>query len=267
VLLAHALDCRRIDLYARFEQVPGAEAVASFRDLVKRAADHEPFAYLVGEKEFYSLRFKVTPDVLIPRPETETLVEVALDHCRARGLDAPHLLDMGTGSGCIAVAMLAQLPVSTAVASDVSSEALAVARQNAESHGVADRVTFVQADRFDLPGDQSSPQMFDLILSNPPYVGEGEVPSLPANVRDHEPREALTDGADGLSFFRDFGERAADFLKPGGVLIVEVGAGQAARAIELIAASGRLVHTKTTKDRVVGHDRVITFALAEAASP
>lgn len=262
LLLAHALDCRRIDLYARFEVEPDAERVAEFRSLVKRAADHEPIAYLVGEKEFFSLRFLVSPDVLIPRPETETLVEVALDRCRTRSLTAPSILDLGTGSGCIVVALLTQLPEATALATDLSAAALDVARQNAERHAVENRITFVEADRFAIPEDVAEPGSFDMIVSNPPYVGVHAMESLPANVRDYEPKHALTDGADGLSIFRALGEAGPDLLKQNGALIVEVAAGQAQDAIETVIQSSRLIHGKTVKDRVLGHDRVIVFECA-----
>jgi len=266
VLLAHALECQRIELYAGFERVPEADRVAKFRELVKRAAGHEPFAYLVGEKEFYSLRFAVTPDVLIPRPETETLVEVALDHCAGASLCAPHVLDVGTGSGCIVIALLSQLRDATAVATDSSPSALEVAKLNAAAHSVAARVAFLVADGLQLPPATASPHKFDLIASNPPYVAGDDMAALAANIRDHEPHEALTDGADGLSFFRAFGEVAPDLMSPGGVLICEVGDGQAERAVEAVAASGRLNWKKTVRDRIVGRDRVIVFEHGAATS-
>jgi len=259
VLLAHALGCRRIDLYTRFENEPQPELITNFRALVKRAADHEPIAYLVGEKEFFSLRFTVTPDVLIPRPETETLVEVAVDRCQARSTAAPRIFDLGTGSGCIVVALLTQLPEATAVASDLSAAALDIARQNAERHGVGERVTFVEADRFAIPEALAEAATFDLLVSNPPYVPENDFQTLAANVRGHEPRTALTDGADGLSFFRVLGDDGAKLLKPDGALIVEVAAGQAQHAIETVTQSSRLIHRKTVKDRVLGHERVVVF--------
>jgi len=259
VLLAHTLGCRRIDLYARFENEPAPERVAVFRALVKRAAEHEPIAYLIGEKEFFSLGFTVTQDVLIPRPETETLVEVVLDRCKDRSIRAPRIFDLGTGSGCIVVALLKQLPEATAVASDFSAAALDVARQNAERHGVVERVAFVEADRFAIAEDIAAPKTFDLVVSNPPYVARAEMAALPANVRDHEPEAALTDGADGLSFFVALGDGGAKLLKADGALMVEVAAGQAPHAIEAVMQSSRLVHSKTVKDRVLGHDRVIVF--------
>ena len=259
VLLAHTLDCRRIDLYAGFEKEPEPERVTEFRALVKRAADHEPIAHLVGEKEFFSLSFMVTTDVLIPRPETETLVEVAVDRCQARSIGGLRIFDLGTGSGCIIVALLTQLPEATAVATDLSAAALDIARQNAERHEVADRVAFAEADRFAIPEEFARPGTFDLVVSNPPYVAEGDLETLAANVRDYEPQTALTDGADGLSFFRALGDDGAKLLKPDGALIVEVAAGQAQHAIETVTQSSRLVHSKTVKDRVLGHDRVIVF--------
>lgn len=259
VLLAHTLGCRRIDLYARFETEPEPDRVTEFRALVKRAAGHEPIAYLIGEKEFFSLSFTVTPDVMIPRPETETLVEVARDHCQARSIGGPRIFDLGTGSGCIVVALATQLPEATAVATDLSAAALEVARQNAERHDVADRVIFVEADRFAIPEELAGPGTFDLVVSNPPYVAETDIETLPANVRDYEPKTALTDGADGLSFFRALGDDGAELLKQDGALIVEVAAGQAQHAIETVTQSSRLVHSKTVKDRVLGHDRVIVF--------
>src|SRR5437870_3202891 len=165
VLLAHALGCARIDLYARStDETPEAERT-NFRELVKRRVEGCPVAYLVGTKEFYLLPFEVTPAVLIPRPATEALVLAALE--RLKPLTAPRVLDVGTGSGCIAVSVAKQKAGATVIAIDQSREALAVARRNAERHAVANRVTFIESDLFaGLPGQTP----FDLILSNPPYV-------------------------------------------------------------------------------------------------
>ncbi|MGD2110014.1 MAG: HemK/PrmC family methyltransferase, partial [Phycisphaerae bacterium] len=146
VLLAHATRRRRIDLYARYDESLEQEPLTRFREWVRRAAEHEPIGYLVEEKEFFSLPFRVTPDVLIPRPETEVLVESAIDHCAESKLKEPRVLDVGTGSGCIAVAVLTQIPGARAVATDISSAALGVARENAERHDVSDRLTLVEAD-------------------------------------------------------------------------------------------------------------------------
>ena len=153
ILLSQAIGCRRIDLYSRFEDEPTSEAMDRFRDWVKRAASQEPIAYLVGEKEFFSLALTVTRDVLVPRPETETLVEWVLDDCRTLGNASSNVLDVGTGSGCIAVAVLVNLPGARVVGCDISPSALQVATQNADRHGVNVRFTPVEADCLQLPSD------------------------------------------------------------------------------------------------------------------
>jgi len=262
VLLAHAAECRRIDLYTRFDTELDEQRRARFRELVKRAADGEPIAYLVGEKEFFSLSFSVTPAVLIPRPETETVVEAALEHCAAAGLENPCVWDLGTGSGCIAVAILTQLKRATAVATDISADALALARENALRHGVADRFTVIAADSLAIPQSAVPAGGFDVLVSNPPYVPDGATGSLPVTVSAYEPRAALAGGDDGLTFYRRIAEGAAGLLAPAGVVIVEVGDGRAATAVAAMNASGPVRHVRTYKDRVVGKDRVLLFALA-----
>jgi len=259
VLLAHALVCRRIDLYARFESVPAQAAVERYRDWVRRAAKHEPIAYLVGEKEFFSLAFHVSPAVLIPRPETETLVEAVLDHCRQGGLTAPELWDLGTGSGCIAVALLVHLPAARVVASDLSPEALAVARANAESHGVAGRLVTAEADGVSLSAPVVPAGGFDVIVSNPPYIAALEVEELDECVRRYEPRRALTDGNDGLDLFRALGAEASRFLRPDGVVAVEVGGGQADEAAAAVERAGELTLRRRCRDRVSGQVRGLVF--------
>jgi len=318
VLLAHAAGCRRIELYTRFEGRLTDEQTSRFREWVRRAAAQEPIAYLVGQREFFSLPFTVTPDVLIPRPETESLVERAVDHCTQAGLQAPKILDVGTGSGCIVVSLLTQMRQAVAVGSQVSEAALAVARTNAARHGVADRVTFVQADRLAIPaecipggvaltpvnkrdaltppasrraglsqgerGNAPTPPAsrqtglsqgesrealtpslslrergFDLLVCNPPYIPAGGVGGLAACIRDFEPHSALTDGADGLSFYRSVAAEAPRLLAASGVVIMEVGDGQAGDAIATMLASGAWTHVATLKDRVVGKERVIVL--------
>ncbi len=261
VLLAHAATCRRIDLYTRFEEVLPAERLDRFRSWVSRAAKHEPIAYLVGYKEFFSLSMVVTPEVLIPRPETETLVECVIDHCRAAGLSEPFLLDLGTGSGCIVVALLSQLKSARAVATDVSPAALEVARRNAQRHGVSDRLELIEADLLAIPEAAVPPGGFDVLLCNPPYVAVGELERLDRTVREYEPRIALTDEANGLSFFRAIGVDGPALLGPRGSVFVETGDGQASAVIETITVSGRLTHKGTWKDRTVGQDRVVMFSL------
>ncbi|HKQ49093.1 MAG TPA: peptide chain release factor N(5)-glutamine methyltransferase [Phycisphaerae bacterium] len=259
ILLAHALGCRRIDLYARFEQAPTEPQRATFRELVRKAAEHQPIAYLVGHKEFYSLDFLVTPDVLIPRPETELLVEQALAWCATHPQDRYDLLDVGTGSGCIAVAICKRQASVHAVATDVSDAALAVAAENARRHELAERIRTMRADLFNLPPDVVPPGKFNLIVSNPPYVSETDRDSLPENVRKYEPAAALFAGADGLDVFRRIATDVTRYLRLGGLLLVEVGMGQAKSVDEIFAAHG-LKSQARFKD-VNGIERALAFTL------
>jgi release factor glutamine methyltransferase len=260
VLLAHTAGCRRIDLYTRFDRPLAGEPLDRFREWVRRAADQEPIAYLVGEKEFYSRAFRVTPDVLIPRPETELLVEAVIDHCHGRRLKAPPILDLGTGSGCLAVTCLLELPDSTAVAVDVSAAALRVACENATRHGVAARCTFVTADRLNVPAEFVPEGGFDVLVSNPPYVPDGAGSQVDPSVRRFEPRMAWTDGADGLSFYRTMAADGPRFLSTGSAVFVEIGDGQARAVTEIFASSRAFRHERTYRDRSVGAERVLMFA-------
>lgn len=259
ILLAHAMVCERIDLYCRFEDEPGEQALATFRDLVRRAARHTPIAYLVGRKEFFSLSFEVNADVLIPRPETETLVERAVDYCKGCSDPRVEVLDVGTGSGCIIIALLSQAPNARGTATDVSAAALNVARRNAERHQVADRIDFLEADRLNLPREAIPAGGFHLIVCNPPYVSKEEMDTLPRTVRDHEPAVALTDGGDGLSFFRSMANDGASILKQGGTILVEIGAGQHEAVRAIFAAEGRFDHAGTYRSPGDPHERVMHF--------
>ncbi|MDA0970991.1 MAG: peptide chain release factor N(5)-glutamine methyltransferase, partial [Planctomycetota bacterium] len=193
VLLASVLGCQRIELYTRFDEVVADEPRAAFRELVKRRGHGEPVAYLTGTKEFFSLSFRVTRDVLVPRPETESLVVRSLDLCR--GLAGARIVDVGTGSGAIAVVLARHLPGASITAIDISPQAVAVARENVEAHGVADRVRVLEGDLLSgLPEEAT----FDLIVSNPPYIREDEFAGLPRDVRDFEPRGALVAGPRGV---------------------------------------------------------------------
>lgn len=260
VLLASSLNCARIDLYARFDNVLDESQLASFRDSVRRAADNEPVAYIVQEKEFFSLPFRVTPDVLIPRPETEVLVECVLDHMTRRELVTPNILDLGTGSGCVAVAILHQCKHAVAVATDVSASAIELAKFNADRNGVLDRLTLAQADSLTIPSDIVPAGGFDVLVSNPPYVPAAEMKELAACVRDHEPKIALTDGLEGVSFYQRIAADGSALLKPDGVVIVEVGAGQADGVRDIFKRAGTFMHCETRRDAVVGADRVLKFA-------
>jgi len=221
LLLAHVLRCSKIDLLVRFEEVPPDAQRAAFRELIKRRVDGLPVAYLVGFREFYLLEFEVSPAVLVPRPETETLVAQALQLLKP--LAAPMVLDLGTGSGCIGISIAHQKPDARVTLADVSPDALDVARRNAKKHGVEARMHFRQGDLFAaLPAGS----LFDAILCNPPYIAPGELATLAPDVREHEPRLALDGGPDGLAFYRRLAADAGRHLNSGGVLLMEIGSTQ-----------------------------------------
>jgi len=234
VLLAHVLGCGRIDLYARFEHRPDAEHLATFRQLVARAHKREPVAYLIGEKEFYSLRFRVTPDVLVPRPETEVLVSQAVAHLRSLGRPG-QMRDACTGSGCVAVAVAKQVADAEVLATDVSPAAIEVAKGNAAAHGLDDRVRCRLADLLDVPDDCQAFRQVDVLAANPPYVADGD--DVAEEVR-REPAQALFAGPDGLDVLRPLIRAAPDHLPSGGILAVEFGTGQADAVRDLILETG-----------------------------
>ncbi|MGH9749269.1 MAG: peptide chain release factor N(5)-glutamine methyltransferase [Candidatus Polarisedimenticolia bacterium] len=223
-LLAHALGVERARLHLDPRREAPPAAAALYRALLARRARREPVQYLVGEQEFWSLALRVTPAVLIPRPETELVVAACI---RRNTVPNPVILDLGTGSGCIAIAVAREIPGARVLASDVSREALDVARDNARRLGVEGRVEFRQGDLFAALSDAVPEGGADFILANPPYVSDGEFPGLPPEVRDHEPRAALVAGPDGLEVHRRIAVGAARMLRPGGLVIVEFGAGQA----------------------------------------
>jgi len=233
LLLAHALGWKRIDLYAHYDHVPSGEGLARFREMVKERGRRVPTRYLTGACEFYSIPLAVTPAVLIPRPETELLVERALALLPKDAVTT--VADLGTGSGAIAIAVAAHRPLARVVATDSSAEALALARANAERHGLAGAIEFRQGHWFAAlePG-----ALFDAVLSNPPYVAAGDLAAAMPEVRDHEPRLALDGGADGLDALRVIVAGAAEWLRPGGWLIVEIGAGQAQGVMRLATETG-----------------------------
>ena len=236
LLLLHVLGRDRTWLYAHPEEsVP--EAIAErFQALIARRAAGEPTQYLTGKQEFWGLEFEVTPDVLIPRPETEHVMEVALDRLALREARAGRpqmtsgegflIADIGTGSGCLAIALAKELPKAKICATDISSEALVVARRNAERQGVAERIHFVQCNLLEgLESPVTSNQLprTDLIVSNPPYVGRCETETLPIEVRGHEPATALYGGEKGYELYADLVSQAARNLRPGGILVLELG--------------------------------------------
>ena len=271
LLLLHALGRNRTWLYAHPEEIIADAEARRFFELIARRAAGEPTQHLTGKQEFWGLEFEVTPDVLIPRPETEHVIEVALDRLalRERRLGRPQkstgsglqIADIGTGSGCIAVALAKELPAANFLATDISHAALAVAQRNAQRHAVSDRIKFREANFLspvraqqaasqpgNIPdsvpplfhesrntGHESRP--FDLIASNPPYIGRREAPSLPREVRDHEPDSALYAGEEGYELYANLIAQSAQHLKPGGILVLELGHNSLAAVQPLLDAS------------------------------
>jgi release factor glutamine methyltransferase len=235
LLLAYVLGWDRIRVLSRPEQSLEEEAWIRYQALVRRSAKGEPLQYLTGQQEFYGLLFQVTPDVLIPRPETELLVEEALSLIRRLLLPEIRFLDIGTGSGCIAVSVAHEFSGSVGWAVDISAAALRIARNNAVRHGVAPRIQFVQADLLEC---FPLAPVFHFILSNPPYVAREEYDSLPAAVKYHEPRGALFGGENGLETYRRLIPGVASRLVPGGYLLLELGAGQQKSVGQLVETGG-----------------------------
>jgi release factor glutamine methyltransferase len=223
LLLASVLECQRIELYTRFDHTPTPDQLTAYRELVRRASQHEPVAYLIGVKEFYSLPFIVTPAVLIPRPETELVVDHAVEHLRQ--LDTPPAVwDVCTGSGCVALATAQQVPTARALATDISADAITIAQANTDALDLSARVTCIQADLLTRPTVFTECERFDVITANPPYVAQDDwvAPSVA-----YEPEMALYAEDSGLAIIAQLIETAPANLTPGGCLIMEFGMGQA----------------------------------------
>lgn len=254
VLLAAARGCSRIDLYTTFDETASDTTRSIFRELVRRRAAGVPVAYLVGRKEFYSLSFRVTPDVLVPRPETELLVVALLDYLKTWSVEPiAEIVDVGTGSGVIAISVAKHDSNCHLTAVDISSSALEVARENAQDHGVEDRVTFVKSDLFDQlpPG-----QRFHAIASNPPYVSQSGMETLAVEQKQYEPRVALVAGKCGTEVIDRLIAVAPERLHPDGWLLIEVGAAQATLVEKRIEESGWFQIDTTRKD-LAGIARII----------
>lgn len=244
VLLSHTLQRPRLAFYSNPGQPLSPQQKSQYWDLVERRGRGEPVAYIVGEKEFFSLSFLVDRSVLIPRPETEGVVEAALEALRPMEKGrAATFFDVGTGSGAIAVAILVNRPESRAFASDISPAALDVARRNAERHGVGDRLTLLEGELFAGFGGE-----VDLVVANPPYVGENERECLSSEVSDFEPPGALFTDGDGLAVIRRLIRNAPDHLPDGGWLISEMGYGQGGEVGDLLRADGRWTDIDIRKD-------------------
>lgn len=255
VLLSHILDRERIQLYVNFDQPLQPQELTAFREAVKKRVARMPVAYITGHKEFMGLDFRVAPAVLIPRPDTEILVEAVLQ--KLQGVSPVQVLDLGTGSGAIIVSLVANLPAAQGIGVDISEEALAIARSNAEKHQVESRLTFYRGDLY----QPVTGHTFDAIVSNPPYIPDMDIRELTPEVRQ-EPRLALAGGPDGLDFYRRIVHEADAYLKPGGFVAVEVGIHQAQAVAALAQDKPGLTFDSMIKD-YGGIERVVIFTKSQ----
>jgi release factor glutamine methyltransferase len=256
LLLGCALGASREELIlAAAKNVSVAESYR-YEDLLVRRLNREPLAYITGRQEFWSLDFLVSGDVLVPRPETEMLVEFALSHLpEANNNELPRILELGTGSGAIAVALATELPQAQIVATEISPAALAIARRNASRNGVSDTILFLEGDLFSALAEDLE-NYFDLIISNPPYIPRDQVSKLDAEVSRWEPRAALDGGVDGLDFYRRIAEQAPGYLRQRGAVAVEIGAAMGAVVSALFRNRAAYVDTQVHQD-YSGRDRVV----------
>lgn len=233
LLLADILGCKRLDLYLSFDKPLGDEEKEKYRNFIKRRGNFEPLQYLTGKVEFYGLEFIINSAVLIPRPETELLVENILKHTE-KGKEIT-VLDIGCGSGNIGIALAKNLPLSKVVCTDISIQALEIAKENLQRHKVSDKITFIKHDI--LKEDLNNFNDFDIIVSNPPYVSMESFSLLQKEIRDYEPRLAVIDEGDGYTFFKEISMKAAKKLKESGKLFFEVGQGQSAEVKEILRSN------------------------------
>jgi release factor glutamine methyltransferase len=233
LLLCYVLGLKRIELYTQFDKAVSREHLEELRELVERASQEEPIAYIVGKTEFYSLELEITPDCMIPRPETELLVEKAIEFLRTRS-GKQFVCDLCTGSGCIAVAIAKNYADAEIIATDISDGALRTAARNIERYQLQGRIKLLCGDLFDPIVPHLDVGKFDLIVCNPPYVSAAEFEELNKNVKDYEPKMALFGGDDGLDICRKIIEKADDFLKPDAALMLEVGYRQGLVVKELL---------------------------------
>jgi release factor glutamine methyltransferase len=277
LLLAHLLKMPRMNLYLNFERALTAAETDVLRGFVKRRGQREPLQHIIGTTSFCGLEMAVNRHVLVPRPETELLAELGWQFLSTLNLQPSTALDVGTGTGCIAIALAVKCPNAKITATDISAEALALARENAERNGVADRIEFLQGDgltalakrwgerprepekksQIGLSG--SSPQPFDLIISNPPYIPSAEIATLQPEVRDFDPRVALDGGADGFDFFRRLAVEAKPFLKLDGRIMLEFGDGQVEAIRKIFEAEKWIV--EAVKEDYSQHARILIASL------
>lgn len=257
LLLAHVLKIARIKLYTDYDRPMQEQELATYRELVRRAAEHEPIAYLTGQAHFFDLELDIVAPVLIPRPDTETLVENVLRFVKhTPGFESPRIADLCTGSGCIALALAKHIPLAHVAAVDLDPKAIALAKQNVQRLGLAERVAVLQGDLFEPLSQLVDPGPFHLIVSNPPYIPSAEIARLDRNVRDFESHLALDGGTDGLDYHRRLLAGAADRLVPAGRLYMEIAFDQAEKVLALANAEQSLADPKVLRD-YAGKDRVL----------
>ena len=257
LLLAHSLNLGREGLYTHLHDSSGEEERENVEWLVKRRVSGEPLQYILGHQEFWSIDFRVDARVLIPRPETELLMEESLSILSQISLRrSPYVLEIGTGSGAIAISLAKEMRELFLVATDISSEALLVARENAKSAGVLHRIAFVRGDLFGPLRWMREKGPFDLILSNPPYVLRSEIQNLAKEIKDHEPILALDGGKDGMEFYRAITSQAPFYLRKGGWLLVEIGEGQGKKVSVMIEEGGSFSRPERIND-LLGIERVV----------
>ena len=257
ILLSHALSANRIDLYLHYDQPLNADELDRFKALIKRRIQREPVAYILGHREFWTLDLKVTPEVLIPRPETECLVERALETLAAALDDRPkRILELGTGSGAILLALASEYARHAYWGTDISAAAIRVARQNAICHGLAENIQFIIADW--LAPFAARTDGFDMIVSNPPYIKTGDLEQLQPEIQAFEPLVALDGSADGLACLRHIIQSAYLYLKPGGRLILEMGHDQKAPLTQMIDHCGQYEDIAFFRD-YSGYDRIVAM--------
>jgi release factor glutamine methyltransferase len=259
LLLSHVLVVPRIKLYTEYERPLTGPELSRMRTLVQRASEEEPIAYLTGRAHFFNLEFEVTRDVLIPRPDTETLVENVLQTVRHQpGMESPRVIDLCTGSGCIAAAIAQHLKTATVLATDISPAAVKAARHNIERLALNDRVTVKEGDLFSPLQHMVDVQPFHLIVSNPPYIRTGDLAGLDRSVREYEPLQALDGGLDGLTLHRRILDEAGNRLLPGGRVYLEIAFDQGDLAREVGEGYDAFDEVRILKD-FGGRDRVLTL--------
>jgi len=256
LLLSHVLELKRIELYTQFDKPVEQQQLDCLHDLVKQASQHKPIAYLTGKIEFYSLELNVCPDCMIPRPETELLVERAIEFLRTRN-GKQFVCDLCTGSGCIAIAIARNCPDANIIATDISDTALSVAAKNTEKHRLKSQIKLLCGDLFDPIVPQLDTDKFDLIVCNPPYVSAPEYEKLSKNIKDYEPKVALYAGDDGLDIYRRIAKKTDLFLKPDSALILEIGFAQGPVIKELLEKTGMFTEIRNEKD-YHNNDRIVT---------